>query len=306
MPFANPLYDPSKRLIRLPTVQFPDAWPKAPSQYAFIFEAINIVGASLCGDEWTGKELLAITWLESPWSERLRMRVWRPSPPVPHSLASPRPPARSKPEPIEHKKDWQAATLNKDWEANSLALERLNRSVDWIAERCRDGELTSHLRLRVGGGPLLPMKAHEWNVDAPLFTFVMNGGNNRICHEFKHAGPFETFVFFERRQLIDTLKRDPDAPLIVAEADLARLSPYLRLAVQVALQRGYVDRKNCDTKDVREAEVTAAWPDYLPDLEPVPAMVQAIAKVMNFPDPEAIERGRRGGNAAKRGSTAKG
>lgn len=305
MPYASALNDPDKRLISLLTVEYPDAWPKAPSQYAFIFEAINIVGAALCGNEWTGRELLAVRWYESPWAQRQRMRLWQPKPPVPHSVLSPQRATPSKPAQIEHVKDWQAAMLNKDWEANGLATARLNRVVDWIAQRCRDCDLTSYWRLRVGGGPVLPMKADEWNVDAPLFTFVSDGGNKRFCRELKHAGPFDVFVFFNRQQLVDVLTREPDAPMIVAQADLARLSPYLRLAVQVALQRGYVDRGSCETKDVREAEVKALWPDYMPDLEPVPAMVQAIAKVMNFPDPEAIERGRRGGTAGKRGRTAK-
>lgn len=303
MPFANPLHDPAKRLIRFPTVQSPDAWPKAPSQYVSIFEAVNVVGATLCRDEWTGKELQTITWLESPWSERLRMRIWRPRP-VPDSISSNHRLANLKSEPIEHVKDWQAVKLNKDWEANSRAQKRLNRTVDWVAQKCRDIELTSFWRLRVGGS-ISPMRADEWNVDAPLTTFVIDGGNKRYCHELTRPGPWETFIFFEKRQLLDALRREPNAPLIVAEADLARLSPYLRLAVHVALQRHYFDRDSCETKDTREAEIEAAWAKFIPDIAPVKSTVKQLAKLMTFPNPEAIGQGQRGAQSRKSGRTPK-
>lgn len=306
MPFANPLHDPAKRLIRFPAAQWPDSWPKAPSQYAFIFEAINIAGASLCAGEWTGKELLAILWLESPWGERLRSRVWRPNPPVPRSIGSPRPLSRSKPEPIEHRKDWQAATLHKDWEANNLAVSRLNRTVEWIAQKCRDGDLTSFWRMRIGGGAVRPMMAHEWNVDAPISTFVTDGGHKRYCPELQNPGPWETYVFFERRQLLDILERDPEAPLIVAREDLARLSPYLRLAVHIAMKRKYFEGEKIDKAAARSAEIEAAWKDFLPDVPMTPAAVTSLTKLIGFPDRKAIERGQSGGEAAKRGKGAKG
>lgn len=149
------------------------------------------------------------------------------------------------------------------------------------------------------------MRASEWNVESPLFHFAINGGSKRHFLELKHSGPFEAFVFFEKRELLEALSREPDAPLVVGEADLSRLSPYLRLAVRVALEQGYFSKDRCETKGVREAEITAAWPDLISDIEVVPAMVTAIAKIINFPDADAIKKGRLGGQRRKTGATPK-
>lgn len=305
MPFANPIYDPAKRIIQFPAVQMADRWPKAASQFVCIFEAVNVAGAALCGEEWTRGELLAVSWPESPRGKRMMARLVRPTPPIPHSLANPYQKRPAKPEPIEHVNEWHTEKLNEQWEANGKALKRLNQSVDWIAQKCRDGELKAFWRFRLGGGPLREMNAYEWNVDAPLFTFVSEGGNTRYCRELKNQGPWETFVFFEKQQLLDVLKREPDAPLIVAEADLARLSPYLRLAVHVALQRRYFDRDSCETKDSREAEIEAAWNKFIPDIAPVRSTVEHLAKLMTFPNPEAIGQGQKGARSRKSGGTLK-
>lgn len=293
MPFENPMHDPAKRIIRFPTVQFPNSWPKAPSQYAFIYAAINLVGAAIFGSDWSGEELLAVTWIESPRAERTRARVFRPTPPVPHSLSNPRPREPVRYAPIEHVLDWKAEKLHEQWEANRSAAERLNKSVDWIAQKCRDGELRSFYRLRVGGGPVMPMSAHEWNVDIPLMTFVSNGGNNRFCRDLKSAGPFDTFVFFEKDELLNVLRREPNAPLVVSESDLSRLSPYLQGAVRLALRKGYTSRKACETNPVREAEIRGAWPDLFPGITISDNAVEAITRVIGFPDNRSIGTGLR-------------
>ena len=89
------------------------------------------------------------------------------------------------------------------------------------------------------------MRAAEWNIDNPLSTFIVMGGNNRHCWELPSIGPYEIFVFFDKSELLQVLARQPNAPLIVGEADLSRLSPYLQLAVRVALARGYFDKGSC-------------------------------------------------------------
>ncbi len=226
MPFENPIDDPALRIIRMFNVKNRLAWPKAPSHYSFIFEAIHLVGESLFGTDWTGDELAVVTWIESPKEKRRRTRFARPNPVVPNSLADRSLKLRIRHEPDEHMKDWKAERLNKDWETNARALERLNRSVDWIAEKCRDGELKAFWRFQSGGGPVLPMQAHEWNVDFPLAKFVIEGGNKRYCVEFKNPGPFECYIFFEKAELLALLKCQPEVQLIVGEADLSQLSPY--------------------------------------------------------------------------------
>jgi hypothetical protein len=306
MPFFNPTYDPANRIVRLPTVQIPAAWPKAPSQFVFILEAVNVVGAALSGADWTGGELLAVSWLESPRAQRQLARRFRPSPPIPHSLANPYQRKTDKPEPVEHLKDWQAEKLNEHWEANAKASDRLFKAVDWIAQKCRDGELTAFWRLRTGGGPLRPMNPYEWNVDTPLSTFVSEGGNKRYCRELKTAGPFETFVFFEKAQLLEVIRHEPDAPVVVSHADLSRLSPYLQLAVRVALEKGYFNEQATPKIAARAYEVAALWKDYLPGVPFSPSAAEQLARFIGFPDAQAIANGQRGGRGKKKGLTPKG
>lgn len=305
MPVFSPVNNPNNRIIRLPSVQMPELWPKAPSQYGFILEAINLVGEVLFSGEWNGKELLSVVWLESPKAKRMREKQARRPVKAPRSIVSTTSASPAKVAPVEHVNDWYAETLNKDWESNNQAAQRLCKAVDWLAQRCRDGELTSYARLQTGGGNLMQMRASEWNIDDPLGHFVANGGHKRHCVELKYSGPYETFLFFKRQELRELLTRQPDAPLTLNETDLSQLSPYLQLAIRVALKREYFSMEACETQGVREAEIESAWPDLISEIGPVQSMVKAIGKVINFPNPDAIRKGQLGGRTSKTGATVK-
>lgn len=304
MPYIHPLHDPDKRIIRPEMVGYPLEWPKAPSEYVYVFEAINIVGSALFGEEWTGRELVAVSWPTNPWWVRLTARQPQKTPPPPESLVSSHRRENSKPELDEHVKDWVAKSHEVKWEENRAAIRRLADALDWIAQRCRDAELASYWRLKSGGCPVRPMRAEEWNIDNPLKEFVSNGSFKRHCRELRGTGPFEVYVFFAKQDLLTALKRLPDAPLIVAEADLSRLSPYLQGAVRLALEKGYTSRVACESNPVREAEIRAAWPDLLPDVTITKNAVEAMVRVIGFPDNKAIETGLRA-KSGKKGGTPK-
>lgn len=306
MLYTFPENDPNKRVIKSPDPTLKANWPKAPSKYVFIFDAINLAGTALCKADWTGKELAAVQWATSPRDNRIEARL----PPArgggargSHSYGGL--PSHNKPQLDFHVHDWVAEQRQPFWEENCRALERLGRAVEWLAQQCRDGELISFAR-EMRGGEVYPMMPSEWNVDAPLKEFVVTGGGRRSYYHMRSLrGPAECFVFFDRGNLQEVLAREPNAPLIVSEADLSRLSPYLRLAVHVAIKRGYFEPTKCDTKDVREAEVRDAWPAFIPNIAPVPSTVVQIAKLIKFPEAEAIEQGQRGALSRKSGSTLK-
>lgn len=301
-----PEFGSSFRVVKSPDVTEPENWPKAPSKYAFIFEAINLTGKALFAADWTGKELAAVIWQQSPRQERAQAHI---------------PPARGggtggsrtvgriplpKPRFDFHVQDWLAEQRQPLWEENRRALKRLELVTEWLAQRCRDGELSSFARLR-DGGEIFPVRASEWNVDVPLAEFVVMGGSRRRFYEMGlRNGPFDSYVFFDRLNLQEMLARQPDAPLIVGEADLSRLSPYLQLAVRVALERGYFERGRCETMDVREAEIARAWPHFMPDIAPVDSTVKQLAKLITFPDPTAIKQGQRGARSRKTAGTRQG
>ncbi len=300
-----PEHDPKYRVIKSPDPTNKGCWPKAPSKYVFIFEAINLVGLALFKDDWTGKELTAVHWAQSPRADRKEARFS----PARGGGARGSGSFGSIPLPRKerhdfHVEDWRAELRQPRWEENGRAMERLEQAVEWLAQRCRDAELTSYARFRDVGGNLWPMWSVEWNVESALFHFVIHGGKKRHFPQLKQTGPFESFVFFEKAELLAALKREPASPLLVGEADLSRLSPYLQSAVRLALKKGYTSRETCDTNPVREAEIRAAWPDLLPEVTISKNAVEAIARVIGFPDNNAIGTGLRA-KADKKGGRLK-
>jgi len=302
-----PELDPNCRVIKTPDVTNRDCWPKAPSKYVFIFEAINLAGSALFAGVWTGKELAAVIWDESPRHERVQAHL-----PMARGAGAGgsyssqsmqhNPVARPK---DFHVQDWRAEQRQPLWEENARALERLEQAVEWLAQRCREGELTSHYRRRTGGSNLVRMRDADWNLENPLFHFVIYGGTRRRSGAAKPSSLIDSYLFFEKAELLAAIEQEPAAQLVVREWDLSRLSPYLQLAIRVALARKYFARANCETQAIREAEVEGAWPDLISDIEAVPSMVTAIARVINFPDADAIKKGRLGGQRRKTGITRK-
>lgn len=193
-----------------------------------------------------------------------------------------------------HVHEWKLEERQREWVANQEAAKRLRNTINWLAQCCRDSLLPSYARFRSGGN-LWAIKAWEWNVDDPLNNFVSTGGPKRHFTELKHSGPYEAFLFFARADLDRLFERAALSPLQVSKADLTRLSPYLQMAVRLALQKGYYGKECSDTQAVREAEVRAAWPQFMGSVPISENMIQQVARLMGFPDPEAIERGKRGG-----------
>lgn len=193
-----------------------------------------------------------------------------------------------------HVHAWHLEVRQRKWEANQRAKTRLNDIINWLAQCCRDSAIQSFARFR-SGGALWPIKPWEWNVDNPLDKFVVDGGPKRHFTELKHSGPYEAFLFFARADLDRLFEQVALSPLQVSKADLARLSPYLQMAVRLALQKGYFDKECSYTQAVREAEVRAAWPQFMEGVPISNNTIQQVARLMGFPDPEAIVRGKRGG-----------
>ena len=198
-----------------------------------------------------------------------------------------------------HVLEWRLEQRQFKWEQNMQAGRRLREAVNWLAQRCRDGQLVSYARFRTGGH-LWPMAAWEWNVDDPLPKFVIEGGHKRYFSELKGTGPFEVYLFFTRAELVAAFNRLKLAPVIVPAADLSRLSPFLQLAVLLARKNEYYSKAQCETQAVREAEVRAVWSVALPDVPATENSVQLVARIMGFPDPVAIKRGQKARRSGKR------
>lgn len=292
-----PEHDPARRVIQFVGADQPSAWPKAPSAYLCIFEAISLVGAAIFRNEWTGKELKAVRWPESPRLARPRALAgaMRPRTTIrPERMIGRRLIDDPEPSPEEfraHIDDWYFEKRQRIWESNQQALARLNDTVEWIAQRCRDEKLVSFARL-TNGGPLWPMRAAEWNLDEPLKQFVCHGGNKRYFVEWKQPISSDVFLFFRRDQFTDLLQYREGAPIHVSPIDLGLLSPYLQFAVRFALRKQYFSKSASETQIVREAEIRAAWTEELLNIPATENAIQMLAKLIGFPDPVAIERGK--------------
>ncbi len=308
-------------LISHPDIANPAKWPKADSGRCCIFEAVNIVGGAMFGDAWDQRELTASHWPLSPIdAAKNANRPTRAPPPPSRSIVSPHNPGPSTNEAEAKSSDAHvlAFALHKEiverarqieseqalWEANKRATERLARAVEWLAQQCRDGVLKSHWRL-ASGGLVLQMLPSDWNVDDPLASFLPEGGYERW--ERGTAGLFKSkvYIFLERDELTKAVSTFAHAPVLVREQDLAMLSPLLRLAIKLALKNGYTSPERQQTEDVRKAEVRAAWAAAMPDVPDSGNNVEAIARVMGFPNTKAIRQGQLGQKARKRAAPKK-
>lgn len=281
------------------------SWPKADSSKCSIFEAVDLVGRALLGEDWNGDELLVTKWWLAPETaekahqEELERKAKLPRPLIQrHTITVP-----GIPGPISHISTYWAHKIRVQraeavsaeqarWEDNRERNSRLTTAVNWIATKCRDGLLQSYCRF-MSGGKLMAMEAHEWNVDYPLSTFLDGGTFDRWFTQVSPPRQWSVYVFFDLHQLQCEIQSLANAPLTVAHTDLGRLSPYVQLAIKVALSNGYFSAEDDETQPVREAEIEAAWADALPDIPFSKTARDAIAKVIGFPNLEAIEQGKR-------------
>ena len=176
--------DPKNRLIQFSCANKAEAWPKASSDFASIFETITLIGPALFGAEWTGAELDAVNWPVSPReSHKLALlssgggapggarRGWsNPSKSIEFTL-----PREWTHQQNCHVTAWYIEKRQSKWEQNMGAERRLREAVNWLAQRCRDGEIVSHARFR-SGGSLWPMASWEWNLDCPSSEHLAQSG----------------------------------------------------------------------------------------------------------------------------------
>lgn len=153
------------RLIQFEGIADPSSWPKAASSKICLFEATALVGRCMFGMEWTGEELLVdIGWADPGF--------------VPLSIDQVR-----------------------RFEMNNAALRRLDKVVEWIAQRCRDGEVTCFYRRR-SGGALVQMSAHEWNIERPLSNFWLFGGHDLRAPGNALRFSEQVYIFLEKADVL--------------------------------------------------------------------------------------------------------
>jgi len=236
---------PQKRYLRdLPEM------PKCASTHVFLWEALNLCGQALLGEDWTGDELNAISWPTSPITEREAQKrkptSAPPPPPInrrvnPDANQSLPPWMLENPQQQQHVLDWKLHSLFEHhqarWEANQAAIRRMQQAVDWLHKKFRDGEIATFSRFETGGLDLLPLEPSDWFVENVLDNRFRQGGYKRIFLS-KPATAHDVFIFVNKASLEREISTLPHTSLSISGTDISNLSPYLRFAVAFALRHG--------------------------------------------------------------------
>lgn len=303
-----------KPAIAFPTIGDSSTWPKADSERCSIFEAINIVGSASNGPHWTGDELLALMWPSSPSEAQAQhddalktvRRVTKAPAPIPSlrsygGISRPHSALADCQDLNDHVSAWHrnnaAIGYHKAvdeeqslWETHRSSLCRLTAAVEWLAQQCRDNILSSYFRWKIGG-KLEGMTPADWNIENPLQQFASTGGYNRWFSTLTPPSQYPVYIFFDRAAVNQASAVFAYRPKQIPLVDLAALSPYLRFAVQLAIQHDWSSAGT--TFDVRCADVRAGWANGMGAVPMSNNMVESIARVAGFPNPTAILEGNR-------------
>ena len=202
-------------------------------------------------------------------------------------------------------KNHQAKLENEQlaWEKNRQSIIRLENVVEWLGQKCRDGSILGYYRLQ-SGGMLSPMNPSDWNTENPLRVFVSQGGYKRWIYSGVEPKHWLVYIFFNRAEIDRLTEIFIYRPVQLSSTELSNLSPYLQAAVKIALRNNYTSqgKGRSDSAQVRGIEVREAWAEALPDVPITDRGVDAIAWIMSFPNPSAIEKGKLGGVKRKSGS----
>lgn len=276
----------------------PDNWPKCGSEVVFLADAVQKVGRAKFPDQWTGAEVLARVLMPHPdEQDRLaaQMRADLQRRPTP-SIANPDwgraarkllvDPATGREltddEIAEVRERGRAARLSQ-WESDKAVNERLMSVIEWIAGRCRDGDLETRFRW-VTGGPAFPVPAHVWNVEPVVKRMFVECQTAFWSDAFRANKP--TYIFVTRDSLTRCLTAIGGAT--VDGQDLAGLSPYLQIAVSLALKY----RDDPMSKVALVATIKEEW-RKLHGGDITDTAANHIAATIRPPDKSAIEYGKK-------------
>lgn len=271
--------------------------PKCDASHMFLWEALDVAGRGLLGEEWTGTELNALDWKVSPYLAGQLARKASPNFP---SRTTPRvtlPPTLTIPnaldllrEPAQHVADWRKGLNGRvlelrqaRWEQNEAAIKRMHEAASWLHDRFRYNDVATSYRWEKGGLNLSKMEPAEWNIEGVMDRFRHGGFKRYFPHSGSHS---DMFIFVDRASLEREVSKLGHAPLLVAPDDFASLPEPLRLAIRIALARP--ELAEAGDKERRNA-VRPAWIEaYGAESE---TYIKAIATVLKGkPDLARIAR----------------
>lgn len=242
-------------------------WPKVDSSRLFILDAVQEAGAAMFGDEWTGEEINALKWPVEPvvvYKQNLDAKLIAARHErhynIPMSIASSGG-SRPKQETAEEFEARKSATINSileqqkiippfvateqsDWERNKADFLRLSSVAQWLGQRCRDGDINTFYQF-CGGQRLFELERSQWNCTDEFLGWLSNGGKKLWHQPGAMAGSWQDTYFFVCRSSFTNAKSKLNhAPVLIKQEDISKLSPDLRLAVQLAVKHELFDEGN--------------------------------------------------------------
>lgn len=263
--------------------------PKLSSDKLFVWDAVFLVGPCLLGDEWTGQEPDALDWPTSPEegeeAENRRVKDVRAQAIVRGQrtgIQQALPPER--PDRNSTSDRELIVAEQKLWNENQLALARIKRAADWLDDRFRNGVVRTYTKPVNRAVDPQNMPPSEWFCDDALNFRIRQGWYERRDENQPNA--HAVYIFVNRADLDREIAALAHAPLKVADVDLSRLPPALRLAVDLALADPAVTSQG---RKERRRKVSAAW-DLLFPANSV-SYIEAIATVLcQEPDLARVQR----------------
>lgn len=245
----------------------PSRWPKVESSKVFILEAVEEVGRAMYGDKWTGDEINVLRWPEQPVAVykrladvRLKEARMQKFSYVPRSLSSSGS-GLAKRETLEEFEERKARNISMieeqqdiiplfvaneqaDWEHNNSQLLRLGSVAQWLGQMCRDGEIKALFQMRAGQF-LFDLDKSRWNCTDEFSGWLSQGGAKFWWQVGSAPGQMVETYFFLCRESFNMAKgKLSHAPVLIDNADLSKLAPDLRLAVQLAVKHELFDEGN--------------------------------------------------------------
>ena len=212
------------------------ARPKCPTAKLFIWDAIEVTGRAMFGDEWTGKEKQALDWPRSP--ESGHATDYKPR----HAVR--RPMRELLPQHDQHFVDWKAHQLQlsmtdqqQKWEENQQLVKRIQSAADWLEERFLDGKIFIWTRYVDFAADFELMPPGEWpSVDA--FKSHIRPGKYDRWIESPNSIQCSAYIFVDRASLEAELASLAHASLTVSDIDLTAMPEPLKIAIRIALHTG--------------------------------------------------------------------
>lgn len=219
----------------------PRRWPNPDNSKVFCCKALDIVGRSEFGSEWTSKEFGAYNRVDNwpQFVDTLAEFNWALSNHKASNFSEKTGNALSEwGEKYRAEYDDAAVRWKEFCLENNEYIKRLRAVCDWVESKARSGEICTFLRLvdtAHKSGEYLKAPDGFWNVEDTVHNRLSEG---TVLFSQDNKDPEEYYIFFDKISLEESLLTLDTSTELLDQLDVPHLSPYLKLALAVIRKEG--------------------------------------------------------------------